>query len=297
MLDADRRFGSRAIAAPLNVPGNDVFGALQPLEADHGDGCRLDLAVLDTAMRKRVDLVSRHGRLFLFHSGLHSDPDPGVRNVLRKFVWEEATDHAPGLAAEHDQLFASPQALAVLAFDELVVELVGGARRDGLYKAIADAITLLGERVADLIHRPFIVVARTHSDLIKIGPADFVFSKQPINRAVLRYVGRADREPLALRVTLIELAVQYAGALCRHGKVGPKRLVLDRALQLPVLGPHIVVVGRLATRELFGDDVPGQLHRHKSSARSLCTMVGAIAASRSSINHSRLRPSATRGRG
>ena len=79
----------RATAAPLNVAGDDVFRALQPLEANHGDRRRLDLTVLDAAMRKCVDLVSRHGRLFLFHAGLHGDADPGVRNILRKFVGEE----------------------------------------------------------------------------------------------------------------------------------------------------------------------------------------------------------------
>jgi hypothetical protein len=30
VLDADRRFGSSAVAAPLDVPGDDVFGALFP---------------------------------------------------------------------------------------------------------------------------------------------------------------------------------------------------------------------------------------------------------------------------
>src|SRR6185295_15848680 len=103
--------------------------------------------------------------------------------------------------------------------------------------------------------------------------------------------------PLSLRVPLIELAVQHAGALGHHGEVGAKRFVLHRTLQFPVLCRHIVVVGRLAASELFGNNVPGQLHGYKSSARSFCTMLGAIAASRSSINHSRLRPSATRGRG
>jgi hypothetical protein len=37
--------------------------------------------MLDAAMSKGVDLVSRHGRLFLFHAGLHSNADPGVWNV------------------------------------------------------------------------------------------------------------------------------------------------------------------------------------------------------------------------
>ncbi|TAI61851.1 hypothetical protein CWO89_32915 [Bradyrhizobium sp. Leo170] len=50
------------------------------------------LVMVDAAMCKGVDLVSRHGRLFLFHTGLHGDADPGVRNVLRKFVREEAAE-------------------------------------------------------------------------------------------------------------------------------------------------------------------------------------------------------------
>jgi len=65
--------------------------------------------------------------LFLFHAGLHSDADPRVWNVLRKFVWKEATDHAPSLAALHDQLFAGSQALTVLALDE--AELTDGQGR------------------------------------------------------------------------------------------------------------------------------------------------------------------------
>ncbi|WP_334484021.1 hypothetical protein [Bradyrhizobium algeriense] len=230
MLDADRGLGTGTVAAPFDMSGDDVFWALQPLETNDGDRRRLDLAVLDAAMGKCVDLVSRHGRLFLFHARLHCDADPWVRNVLRKFVWEEATDHTPGFAAEHDQLFARPQALTVFALDELVVELVSGAWRDRFDKAVTDAIPFPGECVADLIHRPFIIIARTHRDLIEIGPADLVLSEQPINRAVLRYIGRADRKPLALRVPFIELAVQYTCALRHHAEVGAKRLVLDWAL-------------------------------------------------------------------
>jgi hypothetical protein len=52
-----------------------------------GDGRRLDLAVFDAAMRKGVDLVSRHGRLFFFTRVFMVTPT-GVRNVLRKFVGE-----------------------------------------------------------------------------------------------------------------------------------------------------------------------------------------------------------------
>ena len=37
-----------------------------------------------------------------------------------------------------------------------------------------------------------------------------------------------------------ELAVQHAGALRHHGEVGAERLVLDRALQLPVLRRHVI---------------------------------------------------------
>jgi hypothetical protein len=53
MLDADRRRGTGAVGAPLDVSGIDLFGALQPLEADRGD-CRLNIAVVDAAIRKDV---------------------------------------------------------------------------------------------------------------------------------------------------------------------------------------------------------------------------------------------------
>src|SRR4029453_5713349 len=71
--------------------GDHVLGALQPLKADHGDRRRLDLAVLDAAMREGVNLVSRHGRLLLFHAGLHCDADPGVRPfyILNPLVWTQ----------------------------------------------------------------------------------------------------------------------------------------------------------------------------------------------------------------
>ncbi len=52
MLDADRRLGTGAVAVPFDMSGDDVFGALQPLETNDGDRRRLDLAVLDAAMGK-----------------------------------------------------------------------------------------------------------------------------------------------------------------------------------------------------------------------------------------------------
>ena len=70
---------------------------------------------------------------------------------------------------------------------------------------------------------------------------------------MLRRVGRADREALALRDPLVELAIQLGSALCHQAEVSVERLVLDVALQLSVLCRHVVVISHRTAREPLGE--------------------------------------------
>lgn len=112
MLDVDRRLGTSAIAAPLDVSGGEVFGALQPLEADHGDRRRLDLTVLDAAMSEGVDLVS--AGFFFFTRVFIMTPTQGFgtsfgnlsgkrRRTTRQALRQSTTSFAPAAGAHRSR--------------------------------------------------------------------------------------------------------------------------------------------------------------------------------------------------
>ena len=152
------------------MAGDDVLRALEPLEADHGDGCGLDLTLVDAAPRKAVDLFTGSGVLLLNDAVLKGDVEPWVRHFSVELIWVEPTDNLPRLAAEHRQLVARAQAL--LAFGagvEIFDQLVGRAGSDGFSQPAANTVAFLGDDVADRIHRPFVVFARAWGDLLGVG--------------------------------------------------------------------------------------------------------------------------------
>src|SRR5580698_1975527 len=100
MLDLDCWVRTRAITTPLNVPGQNVFRALQPFEADHGHGGAFKLAALDTAVSKDVDLFPCCGWLDLLHSCRHRDPQPWVWDIAIEFARVQAMYNSPCFPAK-----------------------------------------------------------------------------------------------------------------------------------------------------------------------------------------------------
>src|SRR5260370_21594214 len=115
MLDPDRRFLSRPIASPLNMPCNDVFRSLKPFKANHRHRCAFRLGTFYAALCESVDLFSRRGRLDQLYPGFHRDTQPGIRNSPVKLLGIKSMHDAPCLPAEQYDLFSCPEPLAFLS--------------------------------------------------------------------------------------------------------------------------------------------------------------------------------------
>jgi len=82
VLDSDRRLGPGTVTGPLDMAGNHILRALEPLKQMTADFAALDFAALYTTVCEHIDLFSRCCRLGQLHPGFHRDAGPRIRNVL-----------------------------------------------------------------------------------------------------------------------------------------------------------------------------------------------------------------------
>jgi hypothetical protein len=124
----------------------------------------------------------------------------------------EPVDDIPSLGAQRDRLFALSQPQTFLALNQTVIELVSGSGCDRSNAAATNAVTLLGDDIADHEHRAFIIRPRPNGHFLQIGFAGLVFPKNPIYRSEAAKRSCLDRLSDALRIPLIKKAVESGGS-------------------------------------------------------------------------------------
>src|SRR5206468_4287992 len=129
---------------PRQITPDDIFRALQPLEADDGCRGRLWAFSLDRAPGELVNLLPRRGRLGRQHSPFLGDTGPGIGQRPVEQVRIEPMHNPPGVAAHRNGLLALPKPWTARTLDYDGVDFVGSTWRDRTDRPPADLVASLG---------------------------------------------------------------------------------------------------------------------------------------------------------
>src|SRR5216683_597428 len=81
VLDSDGRLGPGTVTGPLDMAGNHILRALEPLKTNDRGFRRTRLRRAQYNVCEHIDLFSRCCRLGQLHPGFHRDAGPRIRNV------------------------------------------------------------------------------------------------------------------------------------------------------------------------------------------------------------------------
>jgi hypothetical protein len=134
VLDSDRRLGPGTVTGPLDMAGNHILRALEPLKTNDRDCAALDFAALNTTVCEHIDLFSRCCRLGSMH-------DP------------------PSFATERRNLLRGSQSWTLRSERETIIDLVSTSRPDRFDRPKSDPIPFLCNHFAKFAHRPLVSFA------------------------------------------------------------------------------------------------------------------------------------------
>jgi hypothetical protein len=123
VLDSDRRLGPGTATGPLDMAGNHILQALEPLKTNDRTSAALNFAALNTTVCEHIDLFSRCCRLGQLHPGFHRDAGPRIRNVLVEPLLIKSVHDPPSFATETHNLLRGSQSWTLRSERETIIDL------------------------------------------------------------------------------------------------------------------------------------------------------------------------------
>jgi hypothetical protein len=110
---------------PSQIPRQNVFRTLKPVETNNRGSGSLVLAVLDTAPREGIDLIPCNRCLCRFRATAFGNSFPGIWNVPVKLIGMQTVNNAPSSPAQSNSFLALAWPLAPRAVADDIVDFVG----------------------------------------------------------------------------------------------------------------------------------------------------------------------------
>src|SRR5712671_5218555 len=159
VLDSDRRLGPGTVTGPLDMAGNHILRALEPLKTNDRGLRRTRLRRAQYNRVRTYRPVLSCCRLGQLHAGFHRDAGPRIRNVLVELLLIKSMHDPPSFATEKHNLLRGSQSWTLRSERETIIDLVSTSQRDRFDRPRSDPIPFLRNHFAKFAHRPLVLFA------------------------------------------------------------------------------------------------------------------------------------------